>query len=238
VASAGCRPSTLGLRVRRHTRREPRKANVLEILIIANHEEIVARVNAQSDRRGRVHALASSVPVVLQELVEGLRRPDAPPAPALQEVACQHAAAARRAGLPISDVARHYADICGAVTDIAVERGVAVGAAEFGVLRRSVDAATASGLTEYQRKLEQAVLRRALNELGRVAHDLRTQLTPALHALNSMAEGDQLKGARRDVVEQSLERIRAFIAHFISDVRTRGQPPCAPRIRAEQGARV
>jgi hypothetical protein len=202
---------------------------VLETLISANHDEIVARVNVRVD----AGALASSIPLVLRELLETLRRPSR--SPSLQEIGVQQALAARRAGLSVSHLLRSYAEICRVVTDLALERGATIGAAEFGTFRRCLDAGIASSVTEYGRQRDQLLSQMALAEATRIAHDLRNQLAPALLAFSALRAGLGLDGVATQVVlEHSLNRLRGQVGRLLSEVRVKAHttvraPPAATR---------
>ena len=188
---------------------------MLETLIGESHDEIVARVSAGSG------AQASSISLILHALLESLRQPGVPPL-SLQQIGVQQATAAQRVGLPISHIVGSYVDICRAVTDIAFERGVTIGAADFGTFRRCLHAGIASGVMEYQRQRDEAHSQRALAEASRIAHGLRDQLTPALLAFSALRTGLSFDGiSTQGVLERCLIRLRAQVGRLLSDVRAR-----------------
>jgi signal transduction histidine kinase len=149
--------------------------------------------------------------------------------------AARHGRTLLQHGFTVDQVVHNYGDLCQAVTDLAFERGAAVGTDEFRTLNRCLDNAIADAVTEftYQRDLLIADKgTQALNErLGFLAHELRNLIQSATLALSAIKSGNVgLAGATGAILDRSLIGLRNLIDRSLADVRiTAGMPPRSGR---------
>ena len=154
------------------------------------------------------------------------------------ESAALHGKELLQHGFTVEEVVHDDGDVCQAITDLAFERGAAIGIDEFRTLNRCLDNAIATAVTEfgYQHDFAMAGLQAdALNErLGFFAHELRNLLCTATLALSIIKEGNVgLTGATGGVLDRALMGLGNLIDRSLADVRaTAGmevpasKPPC------------
>jgi signal transduction histidine kinase len=134
-------------------------------------------------------------------------------------------------GFSVDQVVHDYGDLCQAITDLAVERGVPIATDEFRTLNRCLDNGIADAMTEYAYQHNSVISQRgtqALNErLGALAHELRNLVQTATLAVTALKTGNVgLNGATGAVLDRSLIGLRSLIDRSLADVRvTAGLPP-------------
>ncbi len=138
-------------------------------------------------------------------------------------------------GFTVDQVVHDYADLCQAVTQLAVESETHFATKEFQTLNRCLDNVIADSVTEfmYQRDFVTAGKEAdALNQrLGAFAHELRNLLNSAMLALTAIKEGDVgLGGATGAVLDRSLIGMRKLIDLSLSDVRMQAGMPAQHRL--------
>jgi signal transduction histidine kinase len=136
-------------------------------------------------------------------------------------------------GFTVDQVVHDYGDLCQAITDLAVERGVPIEIDEFRTLNRCLDNGIADAVTEYafqRSSLAESNSVKALNErLGSLAHELRNLLHTATLAVLAIKAGSVgVTGATGGLLDRSLIGMRNLIDRSLADVRlTAGMPPRA-----------
>jgi signal transduction histidine kinase len=134
-------------------------------------------------------------------------------------------------GFSVDQVVHDYGDLCQAITDLAVERGIPIATDEFRTLNRCLDNGIADAMTEYAYQHNAIVAEQgaqALHErLGVLAHELRNLLQTATLAVTALKTGNVgLNGATGAVLDRSLIGLRSLIDRSLADVRvTAGLPP-------------
>jgi signal transduction histidine kinase len=134
-------------------------------------------------------------------------------------------------GFSVDQVVHDYGDLCQAITDLAVERGVPIETNEFRTLNRCLDNGIADAMTEYAYQRNAVVEEqdaKAMNErLGVLAHELRNLVQTATLAVSALKTGNVgLNGATGAVLDRSLIGLRSLIDRSLADVRvTAGLPP-------------
>jgi signal transduction histidine kinase len=147
--------------------------------------------------------------------------------PTLSEVGATAAAHGRELhahGFSVEALVHDYGDLCQAITDLAVERDVDIGAHEFRVFNRCLDNAIAIAVTEYSFQHDARVAERnadAVNErLGVFAHELRNSLGTVTLALEIIRSGKVgLAGATGLVLDRSLLQMRHLIDRSLAEAR-------------------
>lgn len=213
--------------------------------LIANRAELIARCRAKVAKRAPPgmceEELQHGVTIFLDQLIKTLtmeRTADSSRSrkisgragggkPALSEIsesAALHGKELLQHGFTVEEVVHDYGDLCQAITDLAFERGAAIGIDEFRTLNRCLDNAIATAVTEfsYQHDFVMAGLQAdALNErLGFFAHELRNLLCTATLALSLIKEGHVgLSGATGGVLDRALIGLGNLIGRSLADVR-------------------
>lgn len=196
---------------------------MLDDLIMANRQEIIARtrakVSARSSPRPADVELDKGIPLFLDQVSETLRL-SMSRATVMGANAAQHGGALLRMGFTVSQVVHGYGDVCQAVTEVALESGTPISTDDFRTFNRCLDEAIASAVTEYERQREEGISRLGAERLGILAHELRNSLSTALLAFGSLKRGvvgpDSSTGA---LLNRSLLRLRDLIDRSLSEVR-------------------
>jgi signal transduction histidine kinase len=195
-----------------------------------NRDVIVDATHARAARRRDLplsrDAAAAGVSIFLDQLSETLRReaggPDAGPASpeALGDGAATHGGVLRDLGFTVSEVVHFYGDICQAVTELAIEQGVAVTVEEFRILNLSLDRAIADAVTEHARLTADRASQDEREHIGKLAHEMRNHLNAALMAFRLLQGGVvPVNGSTGSVLGRSLASLRALIEGALSGVR-------------------
>ena len=129
-----------------------------------------------------------------------------------------------RQGFTLAQVVDDYGDLCQAVMELAIEKGVSISAREFLTLNRCLDVAMADAVTEFSRQRDrmngEARDRTIGERLGTLAHDLRDHVNTAMLAYKAIKEGGVgLQGATSAVLQRSLAGLRERIDLSLADVR-------------------
>jgi signal transduction histidine kinase len=196
---------------------------MLNHLITANREEIIARTRAKLARRSppRSSDLDSQkgIPLFLDQLSETLGHSTAQTG-SMDADAARHGGDLLRMGFTVSQVVHGYGDICQTVTELALERDASITTEDFHIFNRCLDDAIASAVTEYERLREEGLSRKGTERLGVLAHELRNALSTALLAFGTLKRGvvgpDSSTGA---LLNRSLLRLRDLIDRSLSEVR-------------------
>jgi signal transduction histidine kinase len=199
---------------------------MLRDLISSNREELISRTKGKASARPPPSAPPGEpghgVPLFLTHLLETLRleRTATPFSPtAIGAAAARHGGELLAAGYTLSQVVHEYADVCQAITELAVERGAPITPEEFHTLNRCLDTAIAEAVTEYGRLQEEATSRRDLQRRGQIAHELRNVVQTALLSFKVLDSGKVgASGASAGVLGRSLVNLRDLVESLVSDV--------------------
>jgi signal transduction histidine kinase len=159
--------------------------------------------------------------------------------PAASEIAVTAALHGRelsQRGFTVDQVVHDYGDLCQAITDLADERSLPIGAEEFRTLNRCLDNGIADAVTEYVFQRDSLMENKnvkALNEqLGFLAHELRNHVHTATLAVMAIKAGNVgTTGATGALLDRSLIGMRNLIDRSLAGVRlTAGMPSRAQLI--------
>ena len=200
---------------------------MLHDFIRTNRAELIERARAKvalrASPRPTEDELENGVPKFLCQLEEILNADACASQPNGAEMASsatQHGGDLLRRGFTVGQVVHDYGDVCQAVTELAVDRNVAIATAEFRTLNRCLDDAIASAVTEYGHQREATRARGEVERLGLFAHELRNLLgaaTLSFHALKRGSVG--INGTTGAVLERSLTALSRLIDRSLSEVR-------------------
>jgi signal transduction histidine kinase len=170
----------------------------------------------------------NGIPLFLEQLSETLRleTSEIPFAPgAMDSTAARHGRELLGMGFTVSQVVHDYGDVCQAVTELAVERGASIGAAEFHTLNRCLDDAIAAAVTEYGRLRDAATAILEVERVGQLAHELRNRLQTAVLSFDVLKAGTVgIGGATGAALERSLIGLGEIIDTTIAEVRLSAMP--------------
>jgi hypothetical protein len=204
---------------------------MLQDFVQSNREELISRTRAKASARPSRPAstgeLEHGVPLFLTQLSETLRleTTSAPfPPTAIAAGAATHGRALLALGYTISQVVHEYADVCQAITELAVERKATVSPEEFHTLNGCLDTAIAEAVTEYGRVKDEAVSQQDLRHRGAIAHDLRNFVQTAMlsfKVVEKVLEAGKVgaSGSSAGVLGRSLVNIRDLADGIVAEVR-------------------
>jgi hypothetical protein len=200
---------------------------MLHEFLTVHPEEIIARtrqkVGARIAPQPTEAVLEHGVPIFLEQLAATLRReqetPARPTSPEMGRSALPHGAELRAPGFSVAQVVHGYGEMCQAVTELAIELGLAISADEFDMLNRCADEATAQAVTEHVRQRDLSHPRGAARH-GFFVHEQRNLVHNALLAFEVLKtetiwSGGSTSGilgrnliALRDLIDRSLVEVR------------------------------
>jgi signal transduction histidine kinase len=127
-------------------------------------------------------------------------------------------------GFTIAQVVHDYGDVCQAITQLSIDRSVAITTEEFRALNKCLDNAIAEAVTEYERQhaihLVAEDVRKSNEHLGFIAHELRNVLGSALLAFDVLRTGTVgIAGSTGDVLGRSLIALRDLVDRSLTEVR-------------------
>jgi signal transduction histidine kinase len=198
---------------------------MLHGFLVQNFDELVSRTRSiASARRGSsasTPGLEHGIPRLLAQLAEKLRRETstAPSAKGGIGSAARYARSLLEKGWSASQVVHDHGAVRQAITELAVEKGAALGLEELGAMSRCLDGAIAEAVAEYARLKDEATSHREIERLGQVGHDLRNQLQTALLSFRALKKGTDIGGSAGDALGRSLERLRDLIDTRLAEVR-------------------
>jgi signal transduction histidine kinase len=201
---------------------------VLHEFITSSKNEILERARAKVQARHfppcSTDELESGLPLFLTQLAETLRLREAPEPfspTAIGISAGKHGLDLLQQGWTIAQVVHDYGDICQAVTEVAVERKLAIRSEDFKTLNLCLDNAIASAVTEFSREHdEQTVSHGEAERLGSLTHELRNLLSTALLSYEALTSGRVgIGGSTGGILGRSLSGLRDLVDTTISEVR-------------------
>ncbi len=145
-------------------------------------------------------------------------------APILRKRPVQHGHQLRREGFTVSDVVRHYGDVCQAITELAVELNTAIRTDDFRMLNLCLDDAIVGAVTEFSRQQNQSTLdeekARGNERAGFAAHEMRNLLNTAIIAFEVLKTGSvAVGGSTGGVLQRSLMGARTLTNRSLGEVR-------------------
>jgi signal transduction histidine kinase len=131
-------------------------------------------------------------------------------------------------GVQINEVVHHYGDVCQAITDLAIEKGVQANIDEYRTLNRCLDNAIAHAVTEFSYHHDVATAQESIVQsnarTGAFLQDLRKLVGTASLAFSaSRTGGVPMNGATGSILERTLQQIGKLIDNFAEDLQ--GAPP-------------
>ena len=200
---------------------------MLQDFIADNRQELVERTRAKVAQRTIPRAtqdeLAHGVPLFLTQLVGVLERETAHGATEDAEMdasGARHGGELLEHGFTIGQVVQDYGDICQAITELALDRGIWLSTEDFRILNRCLDSTIASAVTEYARQRELGISGVEVERRGFFAHELRNHLNTAMLAFQVVKSGRVgVTGSTVQILERSLSNLRDLIDRSVLEVR-------------------
>ncbi|MEO8703036.1 MAG: HAMP domain-containing sensor histidine kinase [Kofleriaceae bacterium] len=193
--------------------------NRLEII-----ERCRARVALRVAPRPTEHELEEGIPLFLDQLAATLRSKLDPATATKTTTAATHGESLLRRGFTIGQVVHDYGDVCQTITTMAVERTAPISAEEFRTLNMCLDDAIADAVSEFGRLEKIDIVaedaKRATQDLGFLAHELRNFLGTATLACEALRNGSVgASGSTSAILERSLKGMRDLVDRSLSLVR-------------------
>jgi signal transduction histidine kinase len=202
---------------------------MLHEFIAENREEIIRRCRSKVETRSRPPStppeLESGVPAFLDQLIEALRH-QLWSNTEIDNSAARHGRALQLQGLTVSQVVHDYGDVCQSITDLALERTIAIDVDDFRTLNRCLDDAIACAVTEFGRQHDLSRLdaesARADERIGFLTHEIRNLLNTAGAAFDILKSGNVgVGGSTGAVLKSSLSRLGHLVNRSLAEVRLR-----------------
>jgi len=212
---------------------------VLQDLIVQYRDELLLRtrnkVLLRSAPRATPQEIVNGIPLFLTQLGRILEQEasrQTADGSEMGESATLHGGELLKQGFSIGQVVHGYGDVCQAVTELALERGLPIGTEDFHTLNRCLDDAIASAVTEYARAREVDLSEAEVRRQGFFAHELRNHLQTALLSFQVVKSGMVgVTGSTIGVLEHSLRGLRDLIDRSVSEVRLTAGMARKERIR-------
>jgi signal transduction histidine kinase len=200
---------------------------MLHEFITANRDAIISRTRERVRSRPwpsvSTDELEHGVPLFLTQLSETLRLEgtETPyPVGAIGSTAARHGGDLLRLGFDASHAVHDYADICQAITELAVAEKKPITTEEFHTLNRCLDTAISEAVTAHARITAETRSAGEIERLGHAAHELRDMLNTALLAFHALRRGSVgINGSTGTVLGRSLMELRGVIDRALSEVR-------------------
>ncbi|MEO7730234.1 MAG: HAMP domain-containing sensor histidine kinase [Kofleriaceae bacterium] len=187
-----------------------------EVLIAHARRKLASR---QAPRPTSIEIL-HGVPSFLDQLAARLHVDGASDAGTLGASATLHGGELLHAGFTIGQVVHGYGDVCQAITELAVERGLQISSEDFQKLNLCLDIAIAEAVTEYARQREDVVVGQGVEQLGFLAHELRNLINAATLAFETVRSGRVgIGGSTGSLLGTSLVAMSDLITRSLAQVR-------------------
>jgi signal transduction histidine kinase len=202
---------------------------MLHEFIAENREEIIRRCRSKVETRSvplsTPAELEYGVPAFLDQLLESLRH-QLSSNTKIDSSAAQHGRALQLRGFTVSQVVHDYGDVCQSITDLALERTVAINVDDFRTLNRCLDDAIACAVTEFAREHDQSMLdagsAREDERIGFLTHEIRNLLNTAGAAFDILKTGNVgVGGSTGAVLKCCLVRLGHLVNRSLAEVRLR-----------------
>jgi signal transduction histidine kinase len=200
---------------------------MLHELITSRRDEIIGRCRTKVATRTMPPpaeaAVDHGVPVFLNQLAEALRL-GLISVPEIGTSAARLGQDLLQRGFTVSQVVHNYGDVCQAITDMAVELDVPIGANDFRTLNRCLDEAIAGAVTAFGRAQNQSGVEaesaRGDQRLGFFAHEMRNLVQTALLAFEVLKTGQVgIGGTTGTVLHRTLRASRTLIERSLAEMR-------------------
>jgi signal transduction histidine kinase len=209
---------------------------MLNEFIASHRQELLERTRSKVALRAAPEAsidkLENGVPLFLTQLGHVLAREAADSAPDGSEMGMGATALGSELlakGYTIGQVVHNYGDICQAITELAVERGIRITTEEFHTLNRCLDEAIANAVTEYARQSRVDASDANVRRQGVFAHELRNYLNTAMLTFEVLKTGRVgLNGSTVEVLGRSLHGLRELVDRSLSEIRLATEQPRVP----------
>ena len=200
---------------------------MLNEFISSHRQELLERTRSKVALRAAPDAsldeLENGVPLFLTQLGHVLAREAADVAPDGSVMGIDATALGSELlakGYTIGQVVHNYGDICQAITELAVERGIRITTEEFHTLNRCLDEAIANAVTEYARQSREDASEANARRQGVFTHELRNYLNTAMLTFEVLKTGRVgLNGSTVEVLGRSLHGLRELIDRSLSEIR-------------------
>ena len=170
--------------------------------------------------------LGYGIPLFLTQLIEALRLEHSSGGGSgvdssdIGRTAGEHGKELLRRGVTLDQVVHDYGDLCQAITEVAIEQGTTISAADFHTLNRCLDNAIAGAVTEFGRQHDEFASGATNERLGFLAHELRNLVGTAILAVATIKKGHVgLAGATGALLDRSLTGLRDLIDRTLVEVR-------------------
>ena len=202
---------------------------MLHKFIAENREEIIRRCRSKVETRSVPPSTSaepeSGVPAFLDQLIEALRYQPSP-STKIDSSAARHGRALELQGFTVSQVVHDYGAVCQSITDLALERKVAIDVDDFRTLNRCLDEAIAGAVTEFARQHDRSMLdAESAHEderIGFLTHEIRNLLNTAGAAFDILKTGNVGVGSSTGaVLKCSLSRLGHLVNRSFAEVRLR-----------------
>jgi signal transduction histidine kinase len=202
---------------------------MLHEFIAENREEIIRRCRAKVEARSMPPPtpaeLEYGLPAFLDQLIEALRH-QLGSNTKIDTSAARHGRELQLQGFTVSQVVHDYGDVCQSITDLALERTVAIEVDDFRTLNRCLDDAIACAVTEFGRQRDQSMLEaesaREDERIGFLTHEIRNLLSTAGAAFDILKSGNVgVGGSTGTVLKSSLLRLGHLVNRSLAEVRLR-----------------
>jgi len=203
---------------------------------ITTHRDLVVtrtreKVASRSVPRPTEIEIVYGVPLFLDQLCARLLTNREPGATDIGTSASLHGGELLSAGLTIGQVVHDYGNICEAITELAVELESQITNDDFRTLHLCLDIAIAESVTEFARQREQTIIKRDMEQLGFLAHELRNLLNTATLACEALRSGSVgVGGSTGNLLEKSLVAMSQLVSRSLAEVRLEAELPRRERI--------
>lgn len=194
---------------------------MLDAFVVQERREIILRAKRRViARTGPRPDLPDGIPVFLDQLVAALRREDHAATPDhanIRASAQKQGDDLLRSGVTIEEVVHEYGDVCQTITELAIEREVAVPTPEFRIMNLCLDDAIAEAVTEFAGHRERSPKIGATEALGGSAHELRNLLATARSSFEIIRSGHVAPGGSTGkVLDRALTELDALVERALA----------------------
>ena len=200
---------------------------MLSDFIASHRQELLERTRSKVTLRAApdapIDVLENGVPLFLTQLGHVLAREaahDTPDGSVMGIDATAMGSELLAKGYSIAQVVHNYGDICQAITELAVERGIRISTEDFHTLNRCLDEAIANAVTEYARQSRLDASNANARRQGVFTHELRNYLNTAMLTFEVLKTGRVgLNGSTVEVLGRSLQGLRELVDRSLSEIR-------------------
>ena len=200
---------------------------MLHDFIETHRRELIERTRAKVALRAVPSTsddeLENGVPLFLTQLGNVLAREavqSAPDGSVMNREATAFGSELLHKGFSIAQVVHNYGDVCQAITELALDRGVAISTQDFHTLNRCLDDSIAHAVTEHARQSGAESSAADTRRHGFFTHELRNHLSTAMLAYEVVKSGRVgVTGSTIEVLGRSLRGLRDLVDRSLIEVR-------------------